>query len=583
MFRWGATVDDTLSPGTVMIRATFSLCALLLAACGDLTTPGGTVPPTLFEVRGQVTGQLADDVTGELRAALSWDVYDSELVDCVAAVDVVGPLDWVGNEDDAVLARDLDRCLTFSSRGRRETASVPLQPSLPASFDIPVDGLPDPSLLSGDEGARLGLAGVLIYTDDNDNGRYDETARGAAAFVDRVRGTSQPRGDDVERMTWLVYREGELSPLWKIFRGLYGCSEPAPGFSTVTVALDQTLGTISCVVDDRAIDVVLGDFAAVGCAADPAAGNVTRPGDTGPAADSTMICDSGDVYVTTNPDSVCPSFISYTLYGCDVSSEAACRASFWDLQDNQPGWWPCGEGSGTTFNIVDAVFATDGVDERLFSVAFRNGTPIIAIDDLVVTVVVGDTPITLSGDALTLIDNDNNGAFNAGDVVHVGEVANEFTRATVRAGVYLVRIEGLVDAEVYGAWQPFALPTIDVIDVSAVDAPAVVSDGIDDVAILTFVGPAGAVGQPFSGLSARAYVGGEIPIQLTAHVERDVDGDGLFEPGDTLMLKDLDGDGFDTLSIAMLRSLGGLLYIQVQTAVGVDAVATLAYVDVQVQ
>ena len=124
------------------------------------------------------------------------------------------------------MAQALDRCLTFSARGRTETASVPLQPSLPASFSIPVDVLPEAGVLSGDDDARLGIAGVLIYTDDNGNGRYDETPRGAPAFLDRVHGTSLPTSDEAERVTYLIYREGGVSPLWKLFVALYGCAEP---------------------------------------------------------------------------------------------------------------------------------------------------------------------------------------------------------------------------------------------------------------------------------------------------------------------------------------------------------------------
>jgi hypothetical protein len=352
----------------------------------------------------------------------------------------------------------------------------------------------------------------------------------------------------------------------------------------VTVELNQTSGAIACTVDQRPIDVTLGDFSRRGCAVDPGVERMLRPTEVGLDADSVAVCDSSnDLYVTTSPDSVCPSFSFYTLFGCDLSSEAACNRTFWDLQNTPPGWWPCSEGSRTLFGIGDARFATDAQDDRLFSVVFRNGTPIVALDALAIAIVVGDRQIVFSGDALTLVDNDGNGAFNTGDVVHVGERNNELTRATIESGTYDVVVVGLSDAEVFGSYQPFALDTVDLIEVTATDAPAIVTNGIDDVAIVTFAGPSDADPRPFAGLSGRAYVGGELPIALTAHVHRDANADGLFGPGDEVMLRDVEGDTFSTLSVEVLQSFGGTLYLSLFTDVGVDTPVDLAYVSVEVQ
>ena len=48
-----------------------------------------------------------------------------------------------------------------------------------------------------------------------------------------------------------------------------------------------------------------------------------------------------DVVFTTDVDSVCPDVGRYDLVGCsDLTSEAACRATAWDLVGSEPSWWP---------------------------------------------------------------------------------------------------------------------------------------------------------------------------------------------------------------------------------------------------
>jgi len=573
--------------------ATATLAAFLAAlsgACGGLNTPDGYAPPTLHEVQGQVTGQLDDNVAGELRAALTWSVYSDELIACVDAVEVNGPINWLDDSDFRVI-EDLQRCLNFSERGRDETASVPLEPSFPARFTIPVSLLPEPAVLSGSEGSRLGLAGVLIYTDDNDSGVFEETPLGAASFIDTVRGSSFPVSDDAEYVSYLIYREGALSPLWKLFVALYGCPEPQPGFQTLTVEISGSTGDALCVLDDRPLDVALQPgIETAGCAEDPVRDAYTRPTEEGLPAGSAMFCDEyADLLVTLDTDSVCPSFRRYALVGCsDLSSEQACRQTFWDLTNTPPGppgWWPCSFGNTDSprFTLSDLRQATDALDARLFSLTFRGGLQQFEIGAVNVSLVIGGAEVPL---AATLVDHDGNGVFNFGDTLTIGERSNDLTTQTP-PGNYAVRVRiGDIDVEVLGAYAPVPIPEVTPIDVTASDAPAEITDGIDDLAIVTYAGE--GVGHPFSALSVHVLVGGELPLSFSAAgggviAHNDVDGDGLFEPGDALLFREESAEPFSSISREVLQNFGVFLYVTVMVDVGENAPQSLANTTVEVQ
>ena len=207
-----------------MRRLIPSLFSIPLAvACGDgVQTPQGTPPAPLFSVRAEATGSLTADAP--VRAALAWTVTSPELIDCLDAIDVVGVLSF-SNEtslEDEQTAGALQRCLIFSERARVETASVPIEAQFPLALEIPVLTLPDTALLSGDARSRLGLADVVVYEDQDQDGVFDETVRGAVDFADVVKGTSRAIDEDDIDQSLVVYREGELSSVWKIFRAIYG-------------------------------------------------------------------------------------------------------------------------------------------------------------------------------------------------------------------------------------------------------------------------------------------------------------------------------------------------------------------------
>ena len=563
---------------------------LATTACGGIVSPEEAPRPTLFAVQGTVTGSLGDDSPAELRAALAWSVYSDELIDCVEAVEVTGPINWSTGEDDETIGA-LQRCINFSDRGRSETASVPLSASFPAAFEIPVDALPDPSLLSGNAGARVGIAGVLIYTDDNGNRRFDETALGALDFVDTVRGTSFPISDEATSISYLIYREGEVSPLWKLFTALYGCAEPELGFQTMTVSIDNSLGEATCILDDRQLNVALAPgLETLGCAEDPIRDDYVQPGAQGLDAGSAAVCDDfGDLLVTSQAGSVCPSFRRYALVGCsDLSSADACRQTYWDIQNTPPSWWPCQGGADvTTVRVFDHHFATDANGDALFSLSFTRGVAQIDPNDVEVEIIVGGIPVRLPRGAVTLVDNDGNGVFNFGDVLTVREVNNEFTTESP-LGAYAVTLHtaGVV-IPAQGGYAPVPTPDVTPIEISAVDAEATITDGIDDIAIVTYEGD--GVGHPFAALSITMLVGGELPLTMSAAnggllVAEDLDGDGLFEPGDSFLVRDTNIETFGSLSTEMIRSFGGFLYLTLQVEVGEGIVVPLAnngFVEVQ--
>jgi hypothetical protein len=568
------------------------LCVAAVAGCdrpGD--RPGNDNDPVVdpvFNVRGETRGALAADVTGTLRAALSWSVYSAELVECLDGVEVDGLLDF--NDDaDWLVAERLELCYAFSERGQRETASVSVAPDVD-SFTIPLGALPDDNLLTGADGARLGVASVMIYTDDNQSGAFEETPRGALAFSDTVHGTSLPVDEYATQASWLVYRDGEVSPLWKLYRAFYGCGDPAQGFSTMTVTIDNDLGTVSCVLDDRPVAVeLLADIEFLGCAADPERHTLHRAAaqDAWPAG-AEGICDNSngfyDLYVTEQANSVCPSFRVYTLEGCsDMSSEQACISTYWSDFGNEPGWWPCAfETDVPALFVEETLHATDDNDAQLFAIRWYAGAGDLDLSRLSVVIETGNGNVTLDGAALSLVDNDQNGVLNAGDRVRVGETNNEFTTNTA-PGRYLVRVllDGApISTQGEGAYEPVELPTFTAVELTAVDAPAAITDDIDDVAIVTYSGE--GPGVAFDTLSARGYLGGEYPLAFTVVAQNDLDGDGLFEPGDSALLRDGAGD-FEQATPELLAAFGGFIYLSLHAEVVENVIVDVGYANADLQ
>lgn len=563
------------------------LMSVVLAAstaCGPGILSPDTAPPPLFHLEVDATNAVV--IEGDVRAALAWSVYSDELVACLDPLEVDGlivPENFDDPFDPAIaLIRQMSSCLQFSERGHVETDSVAVEAEFPASFAIPVDALPDPSLLSGSEGARLGLGDVLVYVDGDNDQTFNETPLGAASFIDRVVGTSRAYREEDYDESLLVYREGELSSVWKFYRGIYGCDDPPLGFSTVTLRFLDDEPYVECVINDAPVTVELDQSGAIdglACAADPDRYTYTRPGDQGLPADAVGECVEGgdgwfDVVYTTDVNSVCPDVGQYNLVGCsDLTSQEACRATYWDMVGNEPTWWPCTFGNGEQLFIAasdDETPASSGVD-TLFTLTWTTGFGGYAPDRITVAAIVDGegTEVALAlGD---LADRDGNGAFNAGDELIVTEPQDQpglFDGGTIPGNYEIVlRVDGAVlEAGGYRYFQPVPVPQLVGVAVSAADAPAAVTTGADDLFAVTFDEAGnGATSYALADVEVNCYVGGEYPvlfslrdddfIEGTLFLSNDENGDGRFGVGDSLVTRErenvtsvLDPEGLATWS-----------------------------------
>jgi hypothetical protein len=551
----------------------------LVVACGDgVQTPQGTPPAPLFSVRAEATGSLTAEAP--VRAALAWTVTSPELSACLDSIDVDGVLSFSDETylEDEQIAGALQRCLTFSERARVETASVAIESQFPLALEIPVLTLPDTALLSGDAAARLGIADVIVYEDQDQDSVFDETARGALDFADVVKGTSRALDEDDPEYSFVAYREGELSSVWKIFRAVYGCPDPAPGFSTVTLSIDDN-GIPGCVIDDRAVAVELrDDISVLGCAPEGDSGEPIRADRVeGIPVDAAATCEVGladgvfDVIYTAEPNSVCPSLTTLSLVGCDTSSEAACRATFYDLAANPPSWWPCSFGNGTQRYVYQENAATRLTSSRdaLFEYSYFEGLDAFPLASLRVEMDLADGSV-VSDFALTVTDADGNGVWNAGDRIAVVEGVERFDVDTP-AGNYPLRLLAGDEVIVAGSFaMPVAFPTVPVLTFVAADAPAALTEGIDDLCTVTWTEGESA---PFAvaGISVRGYIGGEWPFgglgsEGVLTLLDDVDNDGLFGRGDTLLVRD-HPEGFNNVTADLLQAFGAMTFIEVSVPV----------------
>jgi hypothetical protein len=199
--------------------------------------------------------------------------------------------------------------------------------------------------------------------------------------------------------------------------------------------------------------------------------------------------------------------------------------------------------------------------------------------------------ITLQPAGFVLVDADENGVFNAGDRLVVGETGNRVTTRSP-AGAYRVRvtIDG-VDTNPFQTmyYVPVEAQQITMVSIFAADAAAPITDGVDDIAVVTHLGFEGdAFGFPFSDITASVLVGGELPLDLGPEtgsllVANDVDGDGLFENGDSLLLRDPGTGPFQQLSPEVIASFTGTLSLTMYVRTGVNTRLPFGFTEVVVQ
>jgi hypothetical protein len=530
-------------PLSVRLSVLLSALGLGSMACGPgLVAPAKHQGPPVAVIKADVIGALEGGLPeGDVRGALIWSAYNPALLDCVAAVPpFTPPLDFTDPADEEV-AHQLSLCLTLHLDATIESAGVPLDATFPSSFDMPITSLPDPTLLTGPTGAQLGLAAVNIYVDGNTNGQLDLVEPGTYEAADTVIGSSSAVAEDDTRHSLVVFREGELSPLWTLFRAIYDCPESVPpGFSVVDIQLSEDLSTVTCTVGEGPITVRLSDsdeMRAEVCLPQPEQSAFVEATDDGRIPGGAAIaCEDGVAYYSTSADAICPLIGHYDLWGCrDTSSEDACRASFFDHTDAPPSWWPCQGGYLVAFVPV-ADFATDGLD--VLGTVFPRSTAMFELADLMVRVETIDGFVELTGDALTLTDADENGWANQGDSITVTEVDNLFSPSSAE-GIYRVETwlfgEKLHDS----AYQPVGIsPTeLPLHTLEVIDAPG--TTFADGELLFTIESRAGAGSYLLEELSVTAYLFGKantsLPADMSTLVDRD--GDGRFGAGDAIEVR----------------------------------------------
>lgn len=558
-----------------MTRSSLFLFPLAAAlGCGGLTRPDEYEPPPLVTLEATVTGALGPDLPGELRGALLWSAYEPALLACLDEVPAfTPPLDPLENPEHEAIWYALGLCAQLHLTSTVESDSVAIEPQLPASFTLPITALPPPTILSGNEGARMGLAAVDVYADGNHNGRLDLLPPGTLTSDDVVLGSSAAVDDEDLVHSLVVFREGAVSPLWKLLRGLYNCTgEPPVGFSVLTVQFDDVLGDVTCTVGPGPVPVRLDDSAAMRsevCQPTPYFGVYVPPGDEGIPGGAVMECDSSErVFFSTTADAVCPLVGRYDLIGCtDTSSEDACADTFFDHTASPPAWWPCNS-SGMFLHAV-AEFATADVD--VIATLEARGTTMVTLADIELEVEIdGDeTFLPIPTSALTLVDRDGNGWLNAGDEVVVREPGDVFHPASP-PGIYRVRGQ-VAGAELYETgYSPVplagdALPQL-AFDLEGgevlTDAPG------EELFRLRATGGEGT--WAVADLAVEMRWACEIPVMLGAELLTlidDADGDGRFGAGDTLAVSEpTDLDELNGLGLLD----GGGSCVDVQARLGVN-------------
>lgn len=386
-----------------------SLVSLALSACGEGVHSGESFGEPLVTLRARIEGQAPSTATtGELSASMIWAAMPAEFEECMeAAID----------EGEIMTCMEGNRFVPALA-----TNSVPVQPVFPASFEIPLYTLPSPAVLSGSPGALFGYGILVVYDDGNTNGELDLVDSEATSSVDTVLGASAPTGQ--HEIGFVVYREGALSPVWKMF-SLFGCGEPEQGFSVIRMVMDEAAGTLSCVVrrtNDTTLAVYFEDSEEMRSLVCEAA----EEGSTYPAAEpppgATVECYGPDfMRFASNPSAYCRHWQTYRLSGCFDPLD--CSTPDWDLTASPPDWWPCGPMSSGGFTLIDDPSQPTSGSETLFTITYDSGDVAYSMDDMAIWVYTAPNHVqslTVPW-TLELIDNDSDGKLSVGDTLRAFE------------------------------------------------------------------------------------------------------------------------------------------------------------------
>ncbi|MCP3167647.1 hypothetical protein [Myxococcus qinghaiensis] len=270
-----------------------------------------------------------------IRAALLWDTWPKVVVDCM--VQRRYPEGFI-------------KCLRLSPKSSFHHPGVDVRVNgrFPNTFSMPLNRLPEPGALIGEEGSWLGMAYVMAYVDGNGNGKLDRVSNEATSSHDIVVGFQEGFSGEQTESSFIMYREGALHPVFHI--NFPNCPEIPQGYSVVTLRYTET--SEACFVKTRKVDLNIAleanqSFQQLACEEPNYLGlmDMARASTMGPPPpSSTQRCGSFThpvprseqvLYVNPHPERFCTTAntVVYTLR--DFWDGA------WDDRASPPSWWPC--------------------------------------------------------------------------------------------------------------------------------------------------------------------------------------------------------------------------------------------------
>lgn len=393
------------------LKAIVLVPLLAAVSCGDIHY-GDYHGKPLVILDAKVEGQLPENISALLlRASLIWETQTPELLECL---------------DRADTEEKVYECTTPEDfQPVQASRSVAIEPTFPASFEVPLYLLPDLEMLSGQRDSLLGYGVLVVYEDGNQNMELDLVPPRATESVDTILASGIPT--DANRRDLVVYREGELSPLWKLFAyPPYGCPEPPQGFSILTREYHAAEG-YSCTVRPAAEAVIPVHFEdserqrQLICEPYFDIDTSTKPVEP-PPPDREVTCHFHDTleYIV-DPSWYCKYKQFLELAGCEAYY--GCVDPEWDYTDNPPAWWPCTGEADNGFSISDHADDLTPFADELFMINYDSGEDKYALNELEVWILVTRTEglVLTHPHYVWFIDNDGDSLFSPGDQLEVFE------------------------------------------------------------------------------------------------------------------------------------------------------------------
>ncbi|MBW1873336.1 MAG: hypothetical protein JRJ19_14795, partial [Deltaproteobacteria bacterium] len=379
------------------------------SACGDGVHSASNLGDPIVTLNAEVEGQLPENISAaHLRASILWETLPDTLLECMHKAQ---------NADEVFACTN-----TNEFRPAQSTRSVAIEPTFPASFEVPMYTLPGPEVLSGDPTALLGYGILVVYEDGNENNELDLVSFPEKVSADTILASGIPTG--VEKAIYVVYREGALSPLWKMF-SIFGCGEPDQGFSVVDLVADAN--GVSCLVhpaQEAKISVLFEDSEGMRqLICEPYLDNDNYPPTDDPLpTDQEIYCHYSDsLEYLKDLESYCRVSQVYELAGCD--NNFGCEVPDWDLRASPPDWWPCTGESDNGYTIEDAAAELTTNADELFSISFISGEKTFPMNEIEIWVFTApnEALVFTRPKVIRLVDNDNDSLFSAGDKLELFE------------------------------------------------------------------------------------------------------------------------------------------------------------------